>query len=419
MRKAAWKIIVDMTHATDPCTARAAWEALLVAPRGINFNVDWKTGLQSKDRRGRAAVSACAKGAGNASFRKSPIDDSVHFDLAVCWLLDPRSDADKRWSNVLEDCADRVRQERDPAMRMEAVRLMQLALGDVVIDEGPGKAFWGYRARNATKHVRLLLEQIAIELAKVFPTDNVQLDMELARLLGMLGADAPGVLSKVANQWTRDNSIESDIHYLLAFSQIPGKRDMGVTQQTAAALNGIILKFAAQGARPSDQVPDILEGLLERLAQLDPNLPQALVDDKTFGNPGHALYANKLPLPQKQTAARKIIAQIGKLNAEDAQLAWNPELVRLAGSLPDDEAASHSAGAVCRSAPDRYGAAAAGSETQAGRSALRRSVGVASARRYRCRRGSVAGSIQETSRRRRRLVAPSEPCAASTARKAM
>jgi putative heme-binding domain-containing protein len=123
----------------------------------------------------------------------------------------------------------------------------------------------------------------------------------------------------------------------LALAQLPGQRPPQLSTQTAAALNAIHIKLAAQGSKPTDQVPEILEALLHRLAKLDGKLVAALVADPAFGHPGHEMYAASLPLPQKQVAARKLLAFIDRLDKDEARAAWNPELVQVVAALPDAE----------------------------------------------------------------------------------
>jgi putative heme-binding domain-containing protein len=347
-----WKIIMAVTKSKHPRSARAAWEAQLAMPDTMmaawedaaELKLSWKDGIESQDRRVRAAALELAKDRGRKAYitpkTKPPSNAfalaSYWFDLSSgVFLAKPLDDL----RGFFGFCVHVVDSEKKAPLRMEAVRLMQLSLGDVFIEEGPAtKPFWGYEARYLGRVNASLRGETARKLEKVFPTGDELLDQELGRLLAMLGEDVPGLPKLVADRWTKGSTDSNDIHYLLVLGRLSGKRDEQVTKKTAAALNGIHVKLAAQGAKPADQVPGILEGLLERLIELDPNLPAAIVDDAAFGNPGHVLWANKLPLDQKRKATRKLLARIGTLNEEDAHLAWSPDLVRLVGTLPDEEA---------------------------------------------------------------------------------
>ncbi len=330
------KLLAEHTRSKHPRIARAAWEALQALPSAIDVQtpIAWTTGLMSSDRRVRALAVAVAQSTGRANFlhaKPDPREGPSGFMLAHCWLGDARDRAMRISMEVFAF-------ETNIPIRLEAVRLMQITLGDVKVDPGVTKPFTGYLAADPNG-VELRHRRTAVDAIKQrFPTGNADLDRECTRLLGMLMADSEELLQRIAKQWTKSSTPEDDIHYLLAFSRMTGKRDTEVTRQTAYALNSIQVKLAQRGAKPTDQVPGILEALLDRLLELDPALAQALVDDAHFGLPDHALYAHHLPDAQKQIATRKLLARIAKLEEDDARAAWTPELVKLVGTLPDKEA---------------------------------------------------------------------------------
>lgn len=333
---AARRLTEEATSSPEPRIARAAWEGLLQLPAALN--PDWKAGLHSPDRRVRAAALAVARGPGRASFvtkYHNPLR-TPREKLAWVWVQEPPG----RGENPVEPgrtCLEVFLAEKDPMLRLEAVRLLQIFLGDVVVTPGPEEAFIGYVPRSRDNVDPQWRREAAGKLAQEFPTGQRTLDLELARLLGMLGEEVPGLLERLSRKWQPGSSAEDDTHYLLVLARLPGKRSTEVTRRTAAALTGIYVKLAARGAAPSDAVPQVLEALFDRLLQHDAALASALVADSAFGMPGHALYANRLPLEAKQTATRKLLLQIRKLDKEEQQLAWMPELVRLVSALPERE----------------------------------------------------------------------------------
>ena len=42
--------------------------------------------------------------------------------------------------------------------------------------------------------------------------------------LTMLAAEDPDALEKLAARWTRDTTVQDDVHYLIAASLLPGER---------------------------------------------------------------------------------------------------------------------------------------------------------------------------------------------------
>lgn len=327
-------LFAENTFATHPRIARAAWEALQALPYAIDGKLacDWTTALTSTDRRVRAAALAVAQGKGRLSFLNAypnSFSGPAGVRLAQCWGAEKNT--------VMSLSTGVFNSEKSVALRLEAVRLMQIALGDVKVDPGATKPFTGYLAANPDG-VTIGHRLMAVDaIRKQFPTGNSDLDRECARVLGMLAVSWDDFPKRIASLWTKTSLPEDDIHYLLAFSRMTGKRDAEVTRQTAFALNSIQVKLAQRGAKPTDQVPGILESLLDRLLELDPALAQALVNDPHFGLPDHAVYAHHLPDAEKQIATRKLLARIAKLDEDDARAAWTPELVKLVGTLPDKE----------------------------------------------------------------------------------
>jgi putative heme-binding domain-containing protein len=267
---------------------------------------------------------------------KLSFDGGVERFLVAFWG-EPAKGEDKAQA-LFADPGKHLGNNMSPALRMETVRLMQIALGDVDTDQGPNKAFLGYIARSSDRWAPVDRKRVSIVLANTFPTGDADLDMELARLLAMLEADGPGLLYRIAHQFVPTSRAQDDIHYLMVLARLPGKRSESTTRKIAYALNAIHAKLAAVGNPPSDQVPEILEAMFERLLSFDPDLAAALVADAGFGLPGHAIYAKHLPKDEKHAATRKLLAAIRKLDEDAARAAWTPELVQLVSGLSDKEA---------------------------------------------------------------------------------
>src|SRR5262249_22176522 len=102
------------------------------------------------------------------------------------------------------------------APRMEAVRLIQLALGDVKLAERTGPAILdeGYAGQStAIFDVDLRKNKAERLTTSYFPTGDRELDIELARILGMLGEEAPNLLEKLAAKWGERSAFADDMHY--------------------------------------------------------------------------------------------------------------------------------------------------------------------------------------------------------------
>src|SRR5262249_31550453 len=121
---------------------------------------------------------------------------------------------------------------------------------------------------------------------------------------------------KMAAKWTDRSAFADDVHYLIVFSRLPTKRTSDVTKGTARAIAGLIVKLAAEDARPGDQMPEFLEELFDELVKRDPELPAALVAEPAFGLPGHELFAARIAPELQAIAARKLLATIKKLDED-------------------------------------------------------------------------------------------------------
>lgn len=341
----SFALLASLTAEAHPRIARAAWEAIAAWPAPLSTPqarmLYVAGGLGHAERRVRAAFLHAARGSPDLSNRLALTQAfkgaSTREQLAYFWV-DAQASASVPQRKI-EAWLAAVAPDADPSLRMEGVRLMQLALGDVVVAEGADKTLLGYAAQDVDRLDAALRRKLAQQLTPLFPSGDSDLDRELARLLGMLAVDVPDLPSRLATRWTPTSAPADDIHYLLVLSRLQkAQLSLDLTRKTAAALNGIYVKLAAVGARPSDQVPAVLEGLCARLLERDPTLAAAIVVDPTFGVPGHELYADRLPLAQKQAAARTLVARTHRLSEEQARAAWSPELVRVVSSLPDEEA---------------------------------------------------------------------------------
>jgi putative membrane-bound dehydrogenase-like protein len=336
------------SHSADAWVARAVWEALAAPPQeNTKFVLEaflWSKGLDHPERRVRMAALQLAGGRSAASYRLymggEADNASPRLRLAQLWVA--RDSFGQDGAPDIERCFDiclpLIKAEPDPAIALEAARLLQLALGDVLLEDKKEESIQvGYAAPGAKKLAPALTTKAATRLAAAFPSSDRILDLEMARLLGMLEADTPGLLDKLAARWTPKSLFGDDIHYLIVFSRLPGKRSPELTQKTARALSNTLVKLAADGARPGDEMPALFEALCDRLLERDPALASVLVSDPSFGVPGHELFATRLPKAEQAAAARKLIAAVAKLDEDQAQAAWTPEFVRLVATLPDAE----------------------------------------------------------------------------------
>ncbi|HEY2895314.1 MAG TPA: hypothetical protein VGJ16_13910, partial [Pirellulales bacterium] len=180
-----------LTSDSDPNVQRAAWEALMTAyspATASQAHPDWARALASRDRRVRSAAIAVAQRRGQADYLKflkshSVSDPATALALIRVQFAAERRDQPELSSQQLLACVGCLaNRELDPALRLEAIRLLQLALGDLRIAPGQSEVFSGYTW--AADHVPPVeqLNTIASVLATSFPAQDDEVDREMARL---------------------------------------------------------------------------------------------------------------------------------------------------------------------------------------------------------------------------------------------
>jgi putative heme-binding domain-containing protein len=241
-------------------------------------------------------------------------------------------------------------QTRDPAVRLVAVRLLQLALGGVMSPRLKGTVWEGYSPRRGPSWVNddqqlppagdrrparlppALFARAVAALRAAFPAGDADLDRETSRTLALLEDDDPATLSRVAAMLTPVSDPVEDVHYLIVLARLRGPRPAGVTRRTAGALLALDEKVTRRHlARDTHWPPRVAETHRE-LARKDPRLNAALLAHTDFGRPGHVLFA-KCPGFDRVKAAEVFLARAKK----NADYEWDAALIEVVAALPDDQ----------------------------------------------------------------------------------
>lgn len=319
--------------------------------------------LASADRRVRAAAIAQLQG----RFRfesSSPVDggrdrildpteaESVRMRLAQLWLraeanavaLSKSMNEEAYLAAVASECTE-------VDLRLEAVRLIMLTLGDVDIESPPERGMVGYVARKPENLSAADRDLFTERLTPLLPSGVAELDRELARVLAMLEAAVAGLPERVTAKLTDASAPQDDLHYLFALSRIGGARSAEVTSATASALVGLHGKLAARGEFVSRTWPLRVTEAFGELCRRDPNLSRAVAEALAFGLPEHAMFVLAMPELDRPAAARRLLAAVvakqssdaadsntGADEAEaDASTTCTTELVQAIACLPDEE----------------------------------------------------------------------------------
>jgi putative membrane-bound dehydrogenase-like protein len=368
----ASKLLCSGTLGDDPGEARAAWEAIAYRPHLLSdspLEAHWREACASTDRFVRASAIIAAKTvrrvdsahadeiletAGDNSPRDASFIGSITAQraamrrrLAGMWLRLDSDGADWHLSSeeltFLADVAAGQVEHNEAVWRLEALRLLMLALGDVAIDAPPERGMVGYVARKLENLSVADREMLAERLAPLIPSGDAELDRELARVLAMLDADVPGLPERVTAKLTNSSAPQDDLHYLFALSRLGGARSATVTSSTAAALVGLHGKLAARGQFVSRTWPVRVTEAFQELCRRDPGLARAVAEAPGFGLPEHAMFVLAMPEADRSAAARRLLSTVTvkplgeDSEADDGSVSWTTELVQALACLPDVE----------------------------------------------------------------------------------
>ena len=231
--------------------------------------------------------------------------------------------ADWKISELLKD-------RRVPAtVRLDAVRLVQRALGGVTARKSIGSVWEGYTRFKTAPDMPASVRSL---LRTAFPSGEAELDAELARTLAMIEDDSPETLVKTAAFLDARTHPIDETHYLIVLACLTAPRTPEITRKTAESLLGLDRKLARHKLNRDTHWPLRVAELHTGLASRDANLNKALVENKEFGRSDHALFARARGFDRRR-AAEVFLARAGS----DHDFSWSGELIRLTAELPAEK----------------------------------------------------------------------------------
>lgn len=231
---------------------------------------------------------------------------------------------------ALQTAVDVFEKADSSKLRLEALRVMQIALGDC----GPGRAiapmFDGYTSRlDLSAHEREL-DPFRIRIAKLFPTHDADVDFEFARVIAMLTPLNSLLLDQCLNQITAASDPVRDIHYLTVAARMPVERNTEQSQKIAEALVSLDPKIAALKLNQDRNWDDRVGEMYKQLVALDEDLPAFVVGQKGFGRSGHVLFLSEIGPDLLKPAVDAFLKQI----QDDPHFKWTNGVVFLLGESP-------------------------------------------------------------------------------------
>jgi putative membrane-bound dehydrogenase-like protein len=324
------KLISTLVADTDPFVGRVACEALVGKPGEIN-DATMATALAkrlgSTTRFDRIAAARLIPQLSKETFRTLAVKAaklgwSAGVSNAFGFL-----GREPGFNSYAFEIALRVLDRDLPAeLKLEAIRLMQLGLGGLTPRKNVA-VFDGYAPALDVSEFDRELDPYRIRLAELFPTGHERLDYELARLLAMLQPHNAALVTKVLAKITDDSHPTDDLHYLIVTARNSASRDSEHRISVARALVMLEPKLKSRKLNIDTNWEPRLNELYHVLVELDPLLPDVLIEQPEFGRPDHVLYMSELP-GELLTAA---IAGFLKQVEADVDYPWTNDVLFIFG----------------------------------------------------------------------------------------
>jgi putative membrane-bound dehydrogenase-like protein len=321
----------------DPIVQRAALETTLCADTATLDELAVAIGstLGSADRYVRMTgvrVLARMSRAGYQKASTTALTIGPAAGVAVALAFTHRHPGYQQYSL---DIARRILESKAPLdTKLEAARLMQVALGDVgASGEDIPQAFEGYTSRvNLAPHAGELEPALKAVTAS-FPTPDARLNRELGRVMAILQPGDPLYVDGVLKQITEASDPVDDIHWLLIAGRINAPRKEETTLAVAKALLQLDAKIRSRNLLIDTHWDEQLSEIYSALVERDERLPLAILKDSSFGRPAHIQFVSALPIENLNDAILAFSRQI----QADPEYRWNAEVVFLLSRSEDPE----------------------------------------------------------------------------------
>ena len=321
----------------DPLVRRCALEAVadhvdaLASPELVGLLLP---SLGHADKRVRLAAARVASRLSEAAWndlstRVSEMDSGTRLttQMAQMWRV-PQGNHPE----TLSPLATILDEANAPLLRLDAIRLIILALGDWNLHQPTREIYTGYEAAALPANQTETLNHIRALARRQLPSDNAALNDEAARLLAMLEDDDARSARAIVGMITPQSSATSDFHFLVCFSRLR-VWPANLTHRVASAILNLDPKLGRLDLRPQQNWPVRLRELVDVLVQREPKLADALLANPGFATPGHLGLGTELGLQHQDAVAKLYLAAVRK----NPDFPWTGPLVDLLSLLPASE----------------------------------------------------------------------------------
>ena len=233
------------------------------------------------------------------------------------------------------DIATRIlKRDHSEALKLEAARLLQLSLGDMMpAEDSVPEAFLGYTSRWDLTANTSEINALNATYTEFYPSGSELVDLEIERAMAMTQPTDANLLDKVLTQITPQSHPVADIHRLLVTSKF--KVQVSATQQQAIAhaIVGLEGKIKLRKLPQDSDWDERITEMYSALVQLAPGLPVALLKEPEFGRPGHVILVGEFQEEQFPDLAAAFLNKVQTM--PDYQ--WTNDVVFLLGGSPEEE----------------------------------------------------------------------------------
>lgn len=240
-----------------------------------------------------------------------------------------------KFHNYPVEIATRIlKRDHGAALKLEAARLLQLALGDVMpAEDSVPEAFYGYTTRFDLSANQAEIAALNASFTEFYPSGSELVDLEIERAMAMSQPTDAGLLDKVLAQISAKSHPVADIHRLLVASKFKVLPSPTQRQAIANAVCHLEGKIKTRKLPQDSDWDERATEMYSALVKQDAGLPVAMLQDPEFGRPGHVIYCGEF---QEEQYAQLATAFINKVQTTpDYQ--WTSDVIFLLGGSPEEE----------------------------------------------------------------------------------
>jgi len=249
--------------------------------------------------------------------------------LALLW----RSESASINTPAIESMLSVLAQDKVPDHRLQAIRLMMLALGDYRLRNPSMEVYTAYEPALPLTGQETLVRKIRAAIRPLVASGDFTVEAEAWRLLAMLEDDAPELPSKIFSCFTEKSSPTEDFHFLTVLSRLKGAIPTNALPKLAHTILSLDRKLDGQEKRPKQNWSARLAEVVQVLLQRQPKLADALLQDPALESPSHLAIADSLG-SDRYLAAARVFATAAQA---DPGFVWSGPLIDLLSSLPAEE----------------------------------------------------------------------------------